>query len=200
MATSFASLVADVMSLTKRPDLVNETSIAVRAATLKAHHSDMFFKDLFETGIQFTTAEVLQTMPIYELVPRFRSIKYIRKCDASTIPPTPLQFLEYIAPENALDSYKCQRANVYYMAGNVIQIRCIAAEDNFLFGAYLHPTATETGYNSWVANENPFAIIYEAVAIIFKTIGYDEQVSTYRAMVADEYAILKMANIVANAE
>lgn len=200
MTTSFASLVADVMTLTKRPDLVNETSIAVKAATLKAHHSDFFYKDLFETGIQFTSAEVLQSMPVYDLVPQFRTMKYIRKCDASTIPPTPLQFLEYMSPENALDSYKCQRFNVYYMAGRVFQIRSIAAEDNFLFGCYLHPLTTEIGFNSWIANENPFAIIYEAVAIIFKTIGYDEQVSTYRAMVADEYAILKMGNIVANAE
>lgn len=201
MTTTFASLVDNVITLTKRPDLADATALAVRAATLKAHHSDFFYKDLFESGIQFTTAEILQSMPIYDLIPRFRSIKYIRKVDATTIPPTPMQFLDYISPENALDSYKCQQFNVYYIAGTVIQIRCIAAEDNFLFGCYLHPTATnDANYNSWIANEHPFAIIYEAVAIIFKTVGYDEQVATYRAMVADEYAILKMGNIVANAE
>lgn len=200
MTTSFTSLVQSVYDLTKRPDLVNETINAIKAATLKAHRSDTFYKDMFESGISFSSSEVLQSLQYKQLIPLFRSIKYIRKCDGSTTPPTPLGFLDMIAPENALDSYNCTRYNVYYIAGSVIQIRCIAAEDTFLFGCYVNPNVTTDGYNSWIADEYPFAIIYEAVAIIFKTVGYDEQVNTYRAMVADEYAILKVGNIVASAE
>lgn len=198
--TSFTDLTTKVYALTKRDDLVNETINAIQAATLKAHRSDIFFKDLFETGIAFDEARILQSLQYKQLIPLFRSIKYIRKCDGSTIPPTPLEFLEMIAPENALDSYNCTRPNVYYIAGTVIQIRSIAAEDNFLFGCYVNPNITQEGYSSWIADEYPYAIVYEAVAIIFKTVGYDEQVSTYRAMVADEYAILKVGNIVASAE
>lgn len=198
--TSFTSLVQSVYQLTNRPDLVNETSNAIQAATLKAHHSDFFYKDLFESGILFSSALQLQSMPYGQLVPLFRSIKYIRNCDPTTTPITPLDFLEYVSPENALDNYKCQRSEVYYIAGSVIQIRTKVARTNFLFGCYVHPNVTSANYNSWIANENPYAIIYEAVAIIFKTVGYDEQVVTYRQMVADEYAMLKMGNIVANAE
>lgn len=198
--TTFASLVQEVIILTKRPDLVDATNLAVQAATLKAHHSDVFFKDLFETGISFDESRILQSFQYKQLIPLYRSIKYMRKCDGSTSPPTPLDFLKYIDPTNALDSYGIQKPNVYYIAGTVIQIRSICAEQNFLFGCYVHPNITPDGYNSWIADEQKFAIIYEAVAIIFKTVGYDEQVPTYRAMVADEYAILKIGNIVAEAE
>ena len=45
MAT-LAALLADVYSLTTRPDLVAESTVAVRKATLKAHLSDYFFRDL----------------------------------------------------------------------------------------------------------------------------------------------------------
>lgn len=199
MTTSFASLVADVYSLTNRPDLVNETALAVKAATLKAHHSDFYYKDLFETGIVFSTSEFQQSLPYKSLIPLWRSIKYLRKCDATVTPNVPGDFLSLLTPEDALDSYGINKEDVYYIAGLEIQIRSVDAQSNYLIGCYLHPDVTPTGYNSWIADEHEFAIVYEATAIIFKTIGFDEQVAAYRQMVADEYTLLKASNLVAAA-
>ena len=56
MAT-FTELCNDVYTMTKRPDLVAETKLAVKAATLKAHQSDFYPKDIYETGIQFSRSE-----------------------------------------------------------------------------------------------------------------------------------------------
>lgn len=53
MSVSFAELVADVYTLTNRPDLVGETVLAVQAATLKAHQSDDYIYDFREQSIVF---------------------------------------------------------------------------------------------------------------------------------------------------
>lgn len=200
MSKSFASLVEDVYALTNRPDLVNETALAVRAATLKAHHTDFYYKDLFETGISFTSAEYIQSLPYKDLIPLWRSPKYIRKVDASTNPPTPKTFLKLLAAEDALDSYGINKEDVYYIAGTNIQMRSRTQEQFYVIGCYVHPNVTPEKYNSWVADEHPMAIVYEAVAIIFKTIGFDEQVKVYRDMVNEEIKLLLMSNLEAVAQ
>ena len=40
-------------TITNRPDLINETKLAVKAATLKIHQSDYYYRDLIEQGIAF---------------------------------------------------------------------------------------------------------------------------------------------------
>ena len=61
MAT-FAELVADVKILTNRPDLDAEIKLAVKAATLKAHHTDFYPKDLYGVAIQWTPVGFLQSL------------------------------------------------------------------------------------------------------------------------------------------
>ena len=48
---SLNSLMTDVMTITNRADLIAETKLAVKQATLKMHQVDYFPKDIFETGI-----------------------------------------------------------------------------------------------------------------------------------------------------
>lgn len=198
--TTLASLTADVMTLTNRPDLVGETALAIRAATLKAHRCDYFYKDLIEEGVQFDFSQMQQSLEYKTLIPLWRSLKYIREYDYSVPPGCPGLFLEVLTPDNVLDSYGINRENVCYVAGLEIQIRTRVANQYFLLGFYVNPNVTVDGYASWIADEFPLAIIYEAAATVFKTIGYDEQVATYRQLVADEYKILIASNIVATGE
>jgi hypothetical protein len=197
MTPLLTSLVADVYTLTNRPDLVGETLLAVKTATLKAHNSDYFYKDLFETGIEFDDSLAQQSLDYKTLIPRWRALKYVREYDYSTSPGTPGDFLELITPEGVLDSYYVNREDVCYVGGQTLQIRTRAAGQYFLVGCYRYPdTGTET-YDSWVAEEQPAAIVYEAAATVFKTIGYDEQFAAYQGLVATQYAELKLTNIVA---
>lgn len=195
--TTLASLTADVYTLTNRPDLVGVTALAIRAATLKAHGSDYYYKDLLETGIQFDNSLAQQSIEYKTLVPRWRALKYIRKYDYTTPPGTPGKFLETITPEQVLDSYSINRENVCYVAGLELNIRCSEAQQYFLLGYYVHPDVTVAGYSSWIADEAPLTIIMEAAATVFKTIGYDEQAAAYKQSVAEQYAELKLTNIVA---
>jgi hypothetical protein len=199
MDDTLTSLVNDVYSLTNRPDLVGETLLAVRNATLKAHNTDYYYKDLFESGISFDFPSSQQSLEYKKLIPRWRALKYIRKCSIdSNGNSTPTGFLEIISPDNVLDSYSINKENVVYVAGVELQIRSREAFQYCLLGCYIHPDVTVDGYTSWIAEEQPAAIVYAAAATIFKTIGYDEQNAAYQTLVADEYAQLKLTNIVAN--
>lgn len=196
MNATLTSLVNDVYTLTNRPDLVGETLLAVRNATLKAHSTDYYYKDLFETGIQFDYPLNQQVLEYKQLIPRWRSLKYLRKCSIGTDNiPVPGTILEVITPDNILDSYSRTKDNVCYVAGSQLQIRSSDQQQYYLLGCYVHPNVTEEDYSSWIADENPTVIIYAAAAVVFKTIGYDEQNATYQALVADEYNLLRQSNI-----
>jgi len=198
MNSSLTTLVNNVYSLTNRPDLVSETLLAVQNATLKAHRSDFYPKDLLETGIQFDSPNTLQTLAYKTIVPSWKALKYLRKYDYSSPPGIALDFLKIVAPDNVLDDYNLNVDDVCYVAGLNLQIRTKQAMQYFLLGCYVNPIVTAQGYASWIADEQPACILYDAAATIFKTIGFDEQNAAYRQMVLDEYVILKENNILAN--
>lgn len=184
---SLASIISDVYSLTKRDDLVNETLTAIRAATIKAHHTGFYPKDLFETGVTFTTPAYVQALEYRELLPRWRALKYIRKAD--TVGGVG-SFLELITPTEVLDAHGYTKTDVMYLSGSVIQIKSSTELGNILLGCYLNPDVNPGSYNSWVAKDYPFAIIFEAARVIFKTIGYDEQAASYERFISEQYAQL----------
>jgi hypothetical protein len=192
--TSFAELLDDVYTITNRSDLVAETKLAVRSATLRAHHSDFYSKDLFESGLEFDTKTNIQQLFPRELFPRYRALKYFRIHDGTQ----PMQFLDVITPEEVLDGYKLTRNNVCYEAGLALNLRSATDFQFALIGMYLNPVITEEGYSSWIADSYPFAIVYEAASTIFKMTGELEQVASSRQMSAEFMAELKNSNIVAN--
>jgi hypothetical protein len=191
MAT-FAELLADVYLLTNRPDLVNETKLAVKAATLKAHQSDFYYKDLFETGIEFNTSDYVQALEYREVLPRFRSLKYIRKSDSTG---TVGDFLSVITPALALDRYGAAREDICYGAGEVIQIKSSTSLQYILLGCYLNPNIGEDTYSSWIALDHPYYIVYEAAASVFKLTGDDEKATVYKRFTDEQIALLKASNI-----
>ena len=69
---------------------------------------------------------------------------------------------------------------MWYQAGFNIKINSSTQETNFLVGMWLNPIVAEEAYESWIAREIPQAIIYDAAATVFKSIGYDEQMVAMR--------------------
>lgn len=187
MTTSLTSLVSDVYSLTNRPDLVGETSLAVRAATLKAHQSDDYIKDFHEYSLDLGSSDYYHSLDYKSVLPLWRKPRYIRKyqTDGAGI------LLTYVEPEKVVDRYGANRTDIFYVAGSNVQIKSSTSLQYILVGIYENPQTVESLFSSWIANDHPFAIIYEAAAIIFKTIGFDEQVPIYRQMVAEQYQLLR---------
>ena len=188
---TFDELVAEVFLITNRPDLTGETKSAVRAATLKAHKTDFYSKDIHETGVEFDTADFRQSLDYILFISNFRAIKYLRRVEDENDDVG--KFFEIILPEEVLDNYGRNRVDIAYVAGRVLEIRASVEFSKALLGAYVYPIVREDAYDSWVAEQFPFSIIYEAARVVFKAIGYDEQSATFTQLVAEEYNLLRMS-------
>lgn len=183
-------LVDEVYTLTSRDDLIGDTLTALRAATLKAHQSDFFDKDLQEAAIQFDTSAYYQQLEYRNIFPRWRAIKYLRKYDA--VGQAAGSRLTILTVDETMDkSYMADKTDIAYLAGSLYNIKSSTAEQYYLVGYYAHPDVTEATYNSWIALEHPYAIIYEAARTIFKTIGDDAKSASYDKLVAEQYLTLK---------
>lgn len=192
---TLTELTNSVYSITNRPDLVSQTLLAVQQATLKCHQVDYFWKDLFETGVNFTSgAAYLQQLDYRTLLPRFRALKYIRKTDIDLVTGP---FLELIIPELALDDFGSEKTNVCYAAGDVIQIKSNTLLQYIILGCYLNPDITVLGYGSWIALDHPFSIINDAAAQIFKQTGDTEQFAAYTALSREQIQMAINSNITA---
>lgn len=186
MAT-FTELLSDVYVLTNRPDLVAETKLAVKAATLKAHQSDFYPKDLFEVAIEWPAPAYIQSLEYRTLIPRWRAFKYLRKYQDG-VPGT---FISLLTPEQTLDRYNVNREDVCYLAGEVIEIRSSTQDTHHILGCYINPILDEGTFTSWIAVDHPYAIVYEAARSVYKAIGWDEQAQSMRQEVAEQYMLLK---------
>jgi hypothetical protein len=189
---SFSSLLNDVYTITNRPDLIAETKLAVKQATLKMHHSDYYPKDIFETGLSWDPVSFTQSLAYKTLIPRWRTFKYLRKYSDS-LPGT---FFSLLSVEESLDRYMINRDNICYVAGDMLEIRSSTQDSYMLLGCYLHPDITEEGYTSWIADEHPFAIISDAAATVFKMIGFDEQAAYMKQNVTEQVALLRQNQLI----
>ncbi len=193
--TAFTDRLDAVYQITNRPDLVADTGAMVKAATLKAHSSDFYPKDMFEVYLSFDVSAYLQEFEYRTSIPRYRALKYIRKYDS--VSDTPLNFFDVITPEQVLNGYGVQRDDVVYLAGELLKIRSSTLFDYALFGCYVHPNTTADAYSSWIAMEYPMLIDFLAAAQVFKMIGHDEQASFYDREAAQLLLEMKNSNIVA---
>jgi len=195
---NFTELLTEVFDLTKRPDLTVRTSQAVRAATLKMHLIDYFPKDLVESGVQFASAEFFQSFDYKNVFPLWRSIKYFRKYDI--VGGSAGKKLDVITPAGIFDSYGIEKSDVMYQAGSVFNIKMSTQEQYFLCGFYQYPDCTADGYTSWIAVDQPWAIIYEAAKSIMKTTGRDEDAAAMETDMRQQIAELTINNILAEGE
>lgn len=193
---TLAELIAEVYTITGRPDRVAETLSAVKAATLKLHQSDYYYKDIFESGIAFDSPAFVQNLDYRALLPRWRAIKYLRKYDSST--GTPGKELGLIVPENVFDAYAVQKQDIYYVAGAYVQINSSTEDQYYILGCYLNPDITEVGYNSWIALDHPYAIVYDAAGSVFKATGKDDEAAMYKNLGIEQLSLLKASNITSN--
>ena len=186
---NLTELLAEVTAITKRPDLEAQTLSAIKSATLKAHQSDFYSKDIFETGIEFDTSEYRQSLDYISIVANFRAFKYLRRVtDEFDETGT---FFEIILPEEVLDSYGTNRTDVAYVAGRVLEIRSKVSFSRALLGCYVRPDISTGSYQSWVADQYPYAIVYEAARVVFTQVSDMEQANSHARLVAEEYQVLR---------
>ncbi len=168
---TLAELVLAVHDITNRPDLPTVALSGIRSATIAAHTSEDYPKDIVEKALSMPTTDFVHSLMYLERFPRFRRFAYIRNY-ADGVPG---DHIRSISPFATKDGYGLERTNVYYLAGDTVQLRTSQETNQFLIGAYVIPDVTEAGYDSWIAREYPFAIIHSAAAFVLRRIGFAEE-------------------------
>ena len=193
MPATINSLKDDLLnSILKRPDLADMSTLHIKNAILKAHSADFWIKDLFETNFAFGSKETVYTLYPETLIPRFRAMKYLNVIDPDT--GWIVRKIEKIDVGQFLDPYSYIRDNVYYQAGNAMKIRVSAKYDTYGIGCFLFPDTTLT-VPSWIADQYPFAILYEAARTMYKIIGKADESRSMELLVGEAMAEVKMSGI-----
>jgi hypothetical protein len=206
-AALYAQLVADVYTLTNRPDLVAETALAIRKATLKAHNADFWVSDIVvvpQLTLPTAVTDPSQASSRYVLnlndpatFPRLRKVSYIKPYISPTgmtqVPGvsgwdsllsygagaiTQKNYVEVTA-SSVVDDYGLERTNYWYQAGKQVNLRIYTQVLAVVLGYWAYPDITSVAYNSWIASEYPDLIVEEAASNVFRMIGKFDEAQAY---------------------
>lgn len=200
---TLTELRTEVYNLTNRPDLTTVSTAAVKAATLKAHRLDFFSKDIYERGVQWPSTSFVQSLDYMTFIPNWRKLKYLRRVtDENDAEGT---FFTILTVDELLDAYGNNKTDIVYNAGRVLEIRAAVTFKYALLGAYVLPIVTDARFSSWIADMNPYAIIYEAARSVLIGIGSLEEARGFNKLLKrdpkkpgdppGEYDLLVMDNI-----
>lgn len=175
-----------VYSLTNRPDLVQESKLAIRQETLAAHRCEKWKKDISELLLLVSSSSGgIYQLDIPTYLPQYKQIAYIRTYDA--IASTPGNIIlggdNEIAPDAIFDEYQSEKVNVWYVGGTNLNIKFQAAQTGLIVGYYANPVLNpEANYESWIAREQPAVIVIGAAMRVLDTIGYNDAARRLESM------------------
>lgn len=201
-------LIQAVYTETNRADLEAQTLQAIFASTLKMHGLDFFDKDIKTFQAVFDVAGYIQFLDTTTM-PGHRRMAYLRKDDPTIynpyetggglLPPLPLSssgiilsqnqaraIIDFIDPDEILDDYGVERTDVAIIAGTTIAIKSSTLLRYANVGWYAWPDCDIGNggnlYHSWIAQEYPFAIVYDAASSILQKIGMTDAARKYDAV------------------
>jgi hypothetical protein len=196
----FDAIKADVVTLTNRPDLSLETELAVRTATLSAHHSEAFLRDLSTQVIQFTAPVYKASVALSLLSTKYRGLATVQLLD-SLYAPLATPEIDIIETGDFFDPvYGTLKTNICYAAGSVFNVNSDTAHYGYLVQFYESPLVRREEYNSWIAMLLPDRITYAAAAIVLATNGNEEKAKNYRDFVTREFQPQLISNFSTNAQ
>lgn len=189
-------MINEVYIKTNRPDLVEQTQSAVVSSTLAMHSIDFFYKDIKTAQLVFDNTNYLQALETSYFV-RWRSLSYFRKNDPSFAPyqQNPIlssipqdywsrtKFMKILTPDDILDDYEIEKVDVAFQAGSTIYAKSSTPLRYALMGFYQYPNldTSDDGVNfdSWIARELPWVIVYDATSTILQSIGMTDAARKY---------------------
>jgi len=177
MPVTFASMQAAVNDLTKRPELVTVTNLAIRTATLRAHAVDFFPRDRSSFVFTYTppnSTSFVDIPSIYTSIPLLRSAEFLQSEDALTYSAT--ENLEYISsPEQFWDEDNLRRYSVFTQIGDSLRCSFASATGRARLWHYVNPDVSSGSYSSWIADLYQDELAYWAAGIVWARSGFQEQ-------------------------
>lgn len=183
----YDGLLRDIIVLTNRPDLEEETELALRTATMNVHHSDFYNRDHVTQLVQLPNAAYQVALDIQNLFPRFRAVESIVPVDVNYNPLLdPSAQLEIVEIGDIRDpEYGTLKNNVAYVAGTTLNIRSAYNSYGFVVGFFQAPITRREQYNSWIAQLYDAPIIFWAAALILNTNGNEDKANKFLKMVME---------------
>lgn len=184
----YDELLADVITLTARPDLEAESKIALRTATNNAHFTDVYPRDVTSQVVQ-QQASFTGSLDIPTLFPRMRGINAVQGLDVNYQPLilSPENKIEIIELGDIYDEYGRLRNSVAYLAGDKLNIRSIVATYGWLVTWFRGPETTRDRYSSWIAQLYPDVIVYWAASIVLDTNGNEAKAAKYMKQTTEQH-------------
>ena len=196
--TTFADLVTSTYTVTKRPDLVAETTLALKRAITKEHAAMDYPRDLASIAVPLTqpvpnTYRYTLSLATLSLYPSARKITRIIEIDNPVEPAAAtylgnqglIEFKEK-AHDNLFDSYHMEAYNYFYRFGSNLNLVAQRQVNNVAIQYYFLPDLSNTAsYSDWMADMYDYAIYTHAAAEIFRIIGKSEEYKMQLAMVQE---------------
>lgn len=184
----------EVVTLTGRPDLSDETTAAIKTATRRIHLADKFPRDLTSQLVQLPNSAYIVSLDIQSTFPRLRDISNISLCDSEGVPlTTPLIELRELG--DIYDPvYKTLVNNIAYLGGTTLNVRSSVPITALLVEYFQIPIVNPVTYNSWIAQLAPDAIIYTAAALVLVNTGNEEKASAFKNLADRQFIPDLVAN------
>lgn len=183
----YDGMVADIMTLTNRPDLQGETEIALRTATSTLHGAFNFPRDLATAIVKLPNSSYQVAIDIQVSLPRLRGLSLIRGLDVNHQPLVQPQIDIVEIGDIYNPEYGILKSNIAYMGGTSLNVLTNVPLYGFVIDFYQAPQTRREFYNSWIAQLSPEAIVFLAAALVFQTNGNEEKARSYLAMVENMY-------------
>lgn len=183
----YDAMLADVMTLTGRPDLEDESAVALRTATLSAHMGGTYLRDIITQFVPIPNASYTTALDIQVLFPRSRGFSKVQLLDvngAILVNPE----IEVVEFGDIYDPvYGGLKSNIAYAAGTSLNVKSSVPANGYAVSYYQLPQVRRSQYNSWIAQLAPEVIVYGAAAIVLSTNGNEEKAAAYTRSVQGLY-------------
>lgn len=175
--TTFQDMRDEVIGLTKRPELVSVTDLAIRVATLRAHQVDFFPRDIGTLPLAYTVptgnVQFVDIPTIYTSAPLLRTPDFLQGLDSTTLLPS--ENLEYVLSyKDFWDEYNELRGSVFTQMGDTLKVRFASATGVATLYYYKNPDVAELTYSSWIADMYKQDLAQWAAAIVWNRTGFQE--------------------------
>jgi hypothetical protein len=190
----YDEILSDIITLTARPDLAEESAIAFRSAVATIHGRFNFPRDLTTVLVKLPNASYQTAIDIQVSLPRLRALSQIRLTDPQDSPVNS-PIIDIVEVGDIYDPvYNTIKNNIAFIGGASLNIRNLIPASGYIIDYYLAPFTRREQFNSWIAQLSPEAIIFMAAATVFQTNGNEEKATSYLRMVENMYLPTLIAN------
>lgn len=176
---NFTEVVAEVLSIVKRPDKLADIRRVVNATVSQSCIGTSFARDLQERSIVIDPAAYAQNIALSEFS-RFRKFQYIKPSNRNIYinPLGPERIFAQVKQGNSVSDVEL--LDKYYVAGDQVNFKLCQAAPSLLVGWFAYPPVlTDAAPTFWLLDVAPYMIIDGAAGKLFKSIGDDQSAAKH---------------------